>query len=142
MRKCITFDQEAQDALPDHIKAKMKADRDNASIRQQLIAAGRSDLVEALEISISGWAGIMPGTGMIVDRRKFPEAIPAQGNELLGLPQPKKLPINTAYDYESTEEFCDLLGQRGLSVCRINEGEVTAGRARELIFEHNKRITG
>jgi DnaJ-class molecular chaperone len=28
--KCITFDQEAQNNLPDHIKAKMKADRDNA----------------------------------------------------------------------------------------------------------------
>jgi len=25
--KCITFDKEAQDALPEHIKAKMKADR-------------------------------------------------------------------------------------------------------------------
>lgn len=28
--KCITFDKAAQDALPDHIKAKMKADRLNA----------------------------------------------------------------------------------------------------------------
>lgn len=28
--KCITFDKEAQDNLPEHIKAKMKADRDNA----------------------------------------------------------------------------------------------------------------
>jgi rubrerythrin len=28
--KCITFDQEAQNNLPDHIKARMKADRDNA----------------------------------------------------------------------------------------------------------------
>lgn len=26
--KCITFDKAAQDALPEHIKAKMKADRD------------------------------------------------------------------------------------------------------------------
>jgi copper homeostasis protein CutC len=25
--KCITFDKEAQDALPEHIKNKMKADR-------------------------------------------------------------------------------------------------------------------
>ncbi len=28
--RCITFDKEAQDNLPDHIKAKMKADRDKA----------------------------------------------------------------------------------------------------------------
>lgn len=26
--RCITFDKEAQDNLPDHIKAKMKTDRD------------------------------------------------------------------------------------------------------------------
>lgn len=28
--KCITFDKEAQEALPEHIKAKMKADRDKS----------------------------------------------------------------------------------------------------------------
>lgn len=28
--KCITFDKEAQDNLPQHIKDKMKLDRDNA----------------------------------------------------------------------------------------------------------------
>lgn len=28
--KCITFDKNAQDSLPQHIKDKMKADRDNA----------------------------------------------------------------------------------------------------------------
>ena len=28
--RCITFDKEAQDNLPEHIKAKMKADRDKA----------------------------------------------------------------------------------------------------------------
>ncbi|GAB6121638.1 hypothetical protein [Dysgonomonas termitidis] len=28
--KCITFDREAQEALPEHIKAKMKADREKA----------------------------------------------------------------------------------------------------------------
>ena len=30
--KCITFDPVAQEALPDHIKAKMKADRDKAKL--------------------------------------------------------------------------------------------------------------
>lgn len=33
--KCITFDKETQNNLPDHIKAKMKADRERAR-RQQL----------------------------------------------------------------------------------------------------------
>jgi hypothetical protein len=28
--KCITFDKDAQDSLPQHIKDKMKADRDAA----------------------------------------------------------------------------------------------------------------
>lgn len=28
--KCITFDKDSQDALPEHIKAKMRADRDKA----------------------------------------------------------------------------------------------------------------
>ena len=32
--KCITFDKEAQDALPDHIKARMKADRQQAKYEQ------------------------------------------------------------------------------------------------------------
>ena len=30
--KCITFDPAAQEALPDHIKAKMKAARDKARL--------------------------------------------------------------------------------------------------------------
>lgn len=32
--KCITFDKAAQGALPEHIKDKMKADRENAKVRQ------------------------------------------------------------------------------------------------------------
>jgi len=32
--KCITFNQEAQNSLPEHIKAKMKADREVARKRQ------------------------------------------------------------------------------------------------------------
>lgn len=33
--KCITFDKAAQDALPEHIKAKMKADREAARLRKR-----------------------------------------------------------------------------------------------------------
>lgn len=32
--KCITFDKAAQNALPEHIKAKMKSDRENARAEQ------------------------------------------------------------------------------------------------------------
>ncbi|MDD2300325.1 MAG: hypothetical protein PHR52_11695 [Fermentimonas sp.] len=34
--KCITFDKQAQDALPEEIKAKMKADREKARRDMQL----------------------------------------------------------------------------------------------------------
>ena len=111
------------------------------STKQHLISAGRNDLVEVFELNESGWAGITTDTGMIVDRRKFPKAIPAPKNSMLGIPEPKKLPINAAYDYQSDEESCILLGVRGNKVRWIKEACVTADRARELIFEHNKGIT-
>lgn len=45
--------------------------------------------VEAMRALIaSGYAGCLPD-GKIVDRRKHPEAIPVQKNELLGVPEPK-----------------------------------------------------
>ncbi len=34
--KCITFDKAAQDALPEHIKAKMRADRDKARLERTM----------------------------------------------------------------------------------------------------------
>ena len=36
--KCITFDPVAQEALPDHIKAKMKADRVTTIVAMMIIA--------------------------------------------------------------------------------------------------------
>jgi hypothetical protein len=59
-------------------------------IKQKLIAAGRADLVEVYEINQSGYAGIL-SNGNIVDRRKYPEAIPVQKNESLGIPESKPL---------------------------------------------------
>lgn len=59
-------------------------------MKQKLIDAGRKDLVEIHEINQSGYAGINP-KGNIVDRRKFPKAIPVQKNEMLNIPEPKKL---------------------------------------------------
>lgn len=59
-------------------------------IKQKLIDAGRKDLVEIYEINQSGYAGVL-SNGNIVDRRKHPEAIPVQENQLLGISKPKKL---------------------------------------------------
>lgn len=59
-------------------------------MKQKLISAGRHDLVEIHEINQSGYAGC-DRNGNIVDRRKFPNAVPIQENRLLGIPKPKKL---------------------------------------------------
>jgi hypothetical protein len=56
----------------------------------KLIAAGRQDLIDIYEINQSGYAGIL-SNGNIVDRRKFPDAIPVQENKLLGIPKSKPL---------------------------------------------------
>lgn len=58
--------------------------------KQSLRDAGREDLIEVHEINKSGYAGVM-SDGQIVDRRKHPEAIPVQKNELLGIPESKTL---------------------------------------------------
>lgn len=59
--------------------------------REKLKAAGREDLIKAYDITQSGYAGIL-GTGMIVDRREHPDAIPIPENKMLGVPQVKPLP--------------------------------------------------
>lgn len=57
----------------------------------KLKEAGRYDLILISYINESGYAGIMPETGEIVDRRYFNEAIPVQKNQSLGIPEPKKI---------------------------------------------------
>lgn len=59
-------------------------------VKQKLIDAGRQDLIDIYEINQSGYAGVLPN-GNIVDRRKFPDAVPVQENNLLGIPKAKKL---------------------------------------------------
>ncbi|HEY4288244.1 MAG TPA: hypothetical protein VGN00_14165 [Puia sp.] len=49
---------------------------------------GREDLIEIMEIKDAGYAGVL-SNGNIVDRRKHPEAVPMQENQLLGIPKPK-----------------------------------------------------
>jgi hypothetical protein len=46
--------------------------------------------LKTLEISKSGYAGVMPN-GNIVDRREHPEAMPIEENKMLGIPKPIKL---------------------------------------------------
>lgn len=55
---------------------------------------------EILDIIRSGFAGTMPGNGMIVDCREHPEAIPIQKNELLNVPEPKAIDeeLQTMFD--------------------------------------------
>lgn len=63
--------------------------------KKKLIDAGRKDLVDACELTESGYAGVN-SKGTIVDRRKFPDAIPVQANPMFSAPEPKSL--NTPTD--------------------------------------------
>lgn len=54
--KCITFDKEAQNALPEHIKTKMQAHKDRAILQRQvanslpyILQFPNKDLIEILE---------------------------------------------------------------------------------------------
>lgn len=49
-----------------------------------------SELFDILEISKSGYLGILPN-GNLVDRRKHPTAIPVAKNEMFNCPEPKQL---------------------------------------------------
>jgi hypothetical protein len=55
--KCITFDKNAQDSLPQHIKDKMKADRDNAERKWICKCGGRFEYKnrEGYVCSKCGW---------------------------------------------------------------------------------------
>lgn len=58
--------------------------------KKKLIEIGRQDLVDTFELTKSGFAGINE-KGTIVDRRKFPNAVPIQENGLFGVPKPEKI---------------------------------------------------
>lgn len=60
-------------------------------------------LMKNIEISKSGYAGVMP-SGQIVDRREHPDAVPVQANKMFGIPKPKtifkvgdKIDLQTSY---------------------------------------------
>ena len=63
----------------------------NDKIKRMLIDAGMQEHIDIYEVTLLGYAGIMPGTGAIVDRRKHPEAMPVPENRYLGIPAPKEI---------------------------------------------------
>lgn len=63
----------------------------NEETRKKLIEAGREDLVETNDLLCSGYAGVSK-TGQIVDRRKFPDAVPMPYNSMFpDTPPPKEV---------------------------------------------------
>ena len=54
------------------------------------IKARQKLLREIIELTKEGYAGVL-SNGRIVDRRKFPNAIPVQENRLFNAPKPKPL---------------------------------------------------
>ena len=61
--KCITFDPAAQEALPDHIKAKMKADRDRARAKQlpRYAYCKKSYVIDGLAFDVGYIEAILEG---------------------------------------------------------------------------------
>jgi sulfur carrier protein ThiS len=47
-------------------------------------------LMEIVELNKTGYAGVLPN-GNIVDRRKYPNAIPVQENKMFGVVKPKPI---------------------------------------------------
>jgi hypothetical protein len=89
---------------PEHWDENVCAKIEGKSDLQKLIVAGAmiaaeidriqkiyiDTILELAEISKEGYAGILP-SGMIVDRRKFPNAQPIPENESLGVGKPKEI---------------------------------------------------
>lgn len=70
-------------------------------------------LMGRVALSKTGYAGIL-GDGSIVDRRKFPNAVPVQKNPMMGIPAPKKVSVKNVPKHQdktfnSKEEFEDWL---------------------------------
>jgi hypothetical protein len=57
------------------------------------------NMEELLEVKKAGYAGVMKD-GRLVDRRRYPAAMPIPKNEMLGVPEPRKL-------VETLSAWCD-----------------------------------
>jgi hypothetical protein len=70
---------------------------------EKLQEVNRYDLIVISYINETGYAGCNQ-QGHIVDRRFFPEAVPARYNSILGIPEPKLIleqgEFKTQHDYE------------------------------------------
>lgn len=55
--------------------------------RKKLIAAGRQDLIDVFDLNKTGYVGC-DKNGTLVDRRKFPDAVPVKENYLFGVVKP------------------------------------------------------
>ena len=51
----------------------------------------QDERLKLLDVVKNGYGGVMGGTGMLVDRREYPEAVPLQKNQILNCPEPKRL---------------------------------------------------
>ncbi len=93
-------------------------------------------LRETTDIINSGYAGMMPGTGMIVDRRKHPEAIPCQENEMLATPPPVNLLTAMADGLAGAKRY-NMQGMQSSDPMKL-EGDVVIGLSDELakMFEN------
>lgn len=70
----------------------------NEETKQKLRDAGRQDLIDTHDILTSGYAGVNK-IGQIVDRRKFPDAVPIPYSSVFpDTPHPKPLPEQGAGD--------------------------------------------
>lgn len=67
-------------------------------MREYLIRKGRRDIIEGVDINISGYAGIL-SNGNIVSRLEYPNAMPLPKNSMVGIPKPKRLRKDTHSDY-------------------------------------------
>ncbi|HEX8564125.1 MAG TPA: hypothetical protein VF648_00555 [Pyrinomonadaceae bacterium] len=62
----------------------------------QELTPREKEFLKTLDIIQSGYASVLPGSGMLVDRREHLEATPVQKNEMLGVPEPKSIGSNIA----------------------------------------------
>ena len=63
----------------------------NSSEREQSLRdAGLNDMADIMKANCEGYAGILQN-GQLVDRRKYPDAMPVPENKMMNIPAPKDL---------------------------------------------------
>lgn len=89
--KCITFDKAAQDALPEHIKAKMKADRDKARAgrMERYAYCKHSYVIDGLGFD-SGYIKAVPKGEMFLPNANWRNATVSEVREFFSTPSFKR----------------------------------------------------